>query len=182
MTTADTYPNTEIWFASLESFTFNGESGSSSCISSAILPIIVLRPTLRTSNIPSPSNTTAPRNSECLSTKVSPVNSSGNSNPSGAANFLHSSASPLRTELSTLRSPSTRIPSAGTLSPDWRIILSPTTTSSTSITPMMPFLYTLQVSFFVLSFNSRYFVSLATAVLAVTNATISTATIVPIGS
>ena len=182
ITTAPIYPKVEICFASFASLTFSGESGSSSCISSAILPIMVFRPTLRTSRIPSPSNTTAPRKRECLSTNVSPVMSSASWNPSSAAVFLHSSASPLRAELSTRREPSTRIPSAGTLSPDWRRTLSPTTTSSTSMMVITPFLWTLHLSFSVLSFSSRYFVSLATPVLADTKATMITATMVPKGS
>ena len=176
------YPNVEICFASFASFTFNGESGSSSCISSAILPIMVFKPTLRTSRMPSPSNTTAPRNRECLSTKVSPVMSSASCTPSSAAVFLHSSASPFNAELSTASAPETRMPSAGILSPDCSSTLSPTTTSSTSITVTMPLRCTLHWSFLALSFNSRYLVSLATPVLADTNATISTATIVPSGS
>ncbi len=96
--------------------------------------------------------------------------------------FLHSSASPFSAELSTLKAPEIRIPSAGILSPDCRSTLSPTTTSSTSITVTMPFRWALHWSFLVLSFNSRYFVSLATPVFADTNATIRTATIVPSGS
>ena len=76
ITIAPIYPNLEIWSASLESLTFNGESGSSSCISSAIFPIIVWSPTLWTSITPSPSKITAPRNKEYESTNVSPVISS----------------------------------------------------------------------------------------------------------
>ena len=143
---------------------------------------MVFSPTRLTSNTPSPSKTTAPLNRECLSTKVSPVISSASRTPSSAANFLHSSASPFKAELSTRKSPSMRIPSAGILSPDCSRILSPTTTSSTSITEIPPLRYALHWSFFVLSFSSRYFISLATSVFAETNATISTATIVPMGS
>ena len=143
ITVAPIYPNVEICPASFASLTLSGESGSSSCISSAIFPIIVLSPTFLTSSIPSPSNTTAPLKSECLSTKVSPVMFSANSRLSSAANFLHSSASPLRAELSTLSEPLTSIPSAGILSPDWRRTLSPTTTSSTSITVTTPLRCTL---------------------------------------
>ena len=124
--------------ASFPSFTFRGESGSSSCISSAILPIMVERPTLRTSSTPSPSNSTAPRNREWASTKVSPVMSSGSWKDSSAAVLGHSSASPLRAELSTFREPWISTPSAGILSPDWSRILSPTTTSSTSMTVTRP--------------------------------------------
>ncbi len=182
ITIAPIYPNVEICFASLESFTFNGESGSFSCISSAILPIIVFKPVFRTSSTPSPSNTTAPRKSECASTKVSPVISSGRLKLLSALVFLHSSASPFKAELSTLKEPSRRMPSAGILSPDCKSTLSPTTTSSTQITVTAPFRYTLHLSFSVLSLSSLYFVSLATPVLADTTATISTAIIVPNGS
>ena len=143
---------------------------------------MVCRPTLRTSRTPSPSNTTAPRNSEWASTNVSPVISSGSSTLSSASVFLHSSASPLSAELSTRKLPLIKIPSAGILSPDCRSTLSPTTTSSTSITVTTPPRCTLQVSFLVLSFSARYLVSLATPVFADTNATINTATIVPSGS
>ena len=65
MTMAPMYPKVEICFANFANLTFNGESGSSSCISSAILPIMVCKPTFLTSKIPSPSKTTAPRNREC---------------------------------------------------------------------------------------------------------------------
>ena len=179
---APIYPNVEICFASFANLTLSGESGSSSCISSAILPIMVFKPTFLTSSTPSPSKITAPRNREYLSTNVSPVISSASCTLGSAAVFLHSSASPFSAELSTLSAPSIRIPSAGTLSPDCSSTLSPTTTSSTSITVTTPFLYTLHLSFSVLSFSSRYLVSLATPVFADTNATTSTATIVPSGS
>ena len=132
--------------------------------------------------MPVPSKTTAPLKRECLSTNVSPVILSAISVEISVANFLHSSASPFKAELSTLKSPSTNIPSAGILSPDCSKTLSPTTTSSTSITVTIELRYTLQTSFFVLFFNSLYLVSLATPVFAVTKATINTATTVPMGS
>ena len=124
--------------ASLASFTFRGESGSFSCISSAILPIMVARPTFCTSITPSPSNRTAPRKREWASTNVSPVMSSASFVPAAAAVLEHSSASPFRAELSTRRSPATKMPSAGILSPDCNRTLSPSTTSSTSMTVMTP--------------------------------------------
>ena len=73
ITTAPIYPNFDILSANLESLTFNGLSTSSSCMSLAISPIIVIMPTFLTSSTPSPFTTTAPLNKECLSTNVSPV-------------------------------------------------------------------------------------------------------------
>ena len=61
--------------------------------------------------------------------------------------LLASLDSPFIVDSSTLICPSTIIPSAGILSPDCNKTISPTTTSLEYISVILPFLFTLHLSF-----------------------------------